>query len=70
MTLKNKVAVIYGAGGAVGSAVARTFVREGAKLFLAGRHRAPSKLSPRKSFPAKDLPRPQRSTLPTLNSVK
>ena len=41
MMLKNKVAVIYGAGGAVGSAVARAFVREGAKLFLTGRHRAP-----------------------------
>jgi NAD(P)-dependent dehydrogenase (short-subunit alcohol dehydrogenase family) len=41
MMLKNKVAVIYGAGGAVGSAVARAFAREGAKLFLTGRHRAP-----------------------------
>jgi NAD(P)-dependent dehydrogenase (short-subunit alcohol dehydrogenase family) len=41
MMLKNKVAVIYGAGGAVGSAVARAFAREGAKLFLTGRHQAP-----------------------------
>src|ERR1700686_3434430 len=41
MMLKNKVAVIYGAGGAVGSAVARAFARQGAKLFLTGRHRAP-----------------------------
>jgi NAD(P)-dependent dehydrogenase (short-subunit alcohol dehydrogenase family) len=41
MTLENKVAVIYGAGGAIGSAVARAFAREGAKLFLTGRHRAP-----------------------------
>jgi NAD(P)-dependent dehydrogenase (short-subunit alcohol dehydrogenase family) len=40
MMLKNKVAVIYGAGGAVGSAVAHAFAREGAKLFLSGRHRA------------------------------
>jgi len=40
MLLKNKVAVIYGAGGAIGSAVARAFAREGAKLFLTGRHRA------------------------------
>jgi len=38
--LKDKVAVIYGAGGAVGGAVARAFAREGAKLFLTGRHRA------------------------------
>ena len=37
--LKNKVAVIYGAGGAIGGAVARAFGREGAKLFLTGRHR-------------------------------
>jgi NAD(P)-dependent dehydrogenase (short-subunit alcohol dehydrogenase family) len=39
--LKNKVAVIYGAGGAIGSAVARAFAREGAKVFLTGRKRAP-----------------------------
>jgi 3-oxoacyl-[acyl-carrier protein] reductase len=37
MLLENKNAVIYGAGGAVGSAVARAFVREGAAVFLAGR---------------------------------
>jgi NAD(P)-dependent dehydrogenase (short-subunit alcohol dehydrogenase family) len=39
--LTNKVAVIYGAGGAIGGAVARAFAREGAKLFLTGRRRAP-----------------------------
>src|SRR5262249_32306413 len=38
MTLKDKVAVIYGAGGDVGGAVARAFAREGARLFLSGRH--------------------------------
>ena len=38
--LENKVAVIYGAGGGIGGAVARAFAREGAKLFLAGRHLA------------------------------
>lgn len=37
MLLKNKNAVIYGAGGAVGKAVARAFAREGATVFLAGR---------------------------------
>ena len=37
MLLENKAAVIYGAGGAVGGAVARTFAREGAKVFLSGR---------------------------------
>jgi NAD(P)-dependent dehydrogenase (short-subunit alcohol dehydrogenase family) len=41
MMLEDKVAVIYGAGGAIGSAVARAFAPEGAKLFLTGRHLAP-----------------------------
>jgi NAD(P)-dependent dehydrogenase (short-subunit alcohol dehydrogenase family) len=41
MMLKDKVAVIYGAGGAIGGAVARAFAPEGAKLFLTGRQRAP-----------------------------
>jgi len=41
MLLQDKVAVIYGAGGAIGSAVARAFAREGATLFLTGRQRAP-----------------------------
>jgi NAD(P)-dependent dehydrogenase (short-subunit alcohol dehydrogenase family) len=36
MMLQNKVAVIYGAGGAIGGAVARAFAREGATLFLTG----------------------------------
>ena len=39
--LQDKVAVIYGAGGAIGGAVARTFASEGAKVFLTGRLRAP-----------------------------
>jgi NAD(P)-dependent dehydrogenase (short-subunit alcohol dehydrogenase family) len=37
MQLQNKTAVIYGAGGAVGGAVATAFAREGAKVFLTGR---------------------------------
>src|SRR5689334_25389686 len=41
MMLKDKVAVIYGAGGAIGGAVARGFAAEGARLFRTGRHRAP-----------------------------
>jgi 3-oxoacyl-[acyl-carrier protein] reductase len=36
--LPDKIAVIYGAGGAIGGAVARTFAREGAKVFLSGRN--------------------------------
>jgi len=43
MLLKNKVAVIYGAGGAVGGAVARAFAREGAAVFLTGRTSEPVK---------------------------
>jgi 3-oxoacyl-[acyl-carrier protein] reductase len=35
--LEGKTAVIYGAGGAIGGAVARGFAREGASLRLAGR---------------------------------
>ncbi len=37
MLLENKVVVVHGAAGAVGSAMSRTFAREGARLFLAGR---------------------------------
>ena len=37
MLLKNKNAVIYGGGGAIGGAVARVFAREGVRVFLAGR---------------------------------
>ena len=37
MLLRNKRAVIYGGGGAIGGAVARAFAREGARVFLAGR---------------------------------
>jgi NAD(P)-dependent dehydrogenase (short-subunit alcohol dehydrogenase family) len=35
--LKDKVALIYGATGAVGSTIARAFAREGAKVFLSAR---------------------------------
>lgn len=40
MLLENKVAVIYGAGGSIGGAVARSFADEGAMVFLAGRTKA------------------------------
>src|SRR5690349_1980110 len=41
MLLEQKTAVIYGAGGAIGGAVARAFAREGARVFLAGRTSPP-----------------------------
>ena len=37
--LKNKTAIIYGAGGGIGGGVARAFALEGARVFLAGRTR-------------------------------
>jgi 3-oxoacyl-[acyl-carrier protein] reductase len=40
MLLESKVAVIYGAGGPIGGAVARAFAGEGAKVLLAGRTKA------------------------------
>jgi hypothetical protein len=40
MLLEHKKAVIYGAAGAIGGAVARSFAHEGADLVLAGRIRA------------------------------
>ena len=38
MLLEDKTAVIYAAGGTIGGAVARAFAREGARLYLTGRH--------------------------------
>jgi 3-oxoacyl-[acyl-carrier protein] reductase len=38
MLLQNKIAVIYGAGGSIGSAVAKAFAENGARLFLSGHH--------------------------------
>src|SRR5262250_758053 len=40
MILRHKVAVVYGAGGAIGGAVARALASEGARLFVTGRNRA------------------------------
>lgn len=37
--LEGKTAIVYGGGGGIGGGVARTFAREGAKVFLAGRTR-------------------------------
>jgi NAD(P)-dependent dehydrogenase (short-subunit alcohol dehydrogenase family) len=41
MLLEGKTAVIHGAGGDIGGAVARAFAREGAKLFLSSRSLRP-----------------------------
>ena len=40
MLLEAKTAIVYGAGGAIGSAVARAYAREGATVHLAGRTRS------------------------------
>ena len=40
MLLDAKTAIVYGAGGAIGSAVARAYAREGADVHLVGRTRA------------------------------
>ena len=37
MLLESKNAIVYGAAGAIGGAVARAFARDGARVFLAGR---------------------------------
>jgi NADP-dependent 3-hydroxy acid dehydrogenase YdfG len=50
MLLESKTAVINGAGGAIGGAVAHAFAREGAKVFLAGRTLAPLDAVDRKIF--------------------
>jgi NAD(P)-dependent dehydrogenase (short-subunit alcohol dehydrogenase family) len=39
MLLENKNAIVYGAAGAIGTAIATAFAREGARVFLAGRTR-------------------------------
>lgn len=39
MLLQNKVAIVYGAAGAIGGAVARAFASEGARVFVTGRRR-------------------------------
>jgi NAD(P)-dependent dehydrogenase (short-subunit alcohol dehydrogenase family) len=39
--LDSKNTIVYGAGGSIGGGVARTFAREGARVFLAGRTREP-----------------------------
>jgi 3-oxoacyl-[acyl-carrier protein] reductase len=41
LLLEHKVAIVYGAGGPIGGAVARAFAREGAQVFLAGHRQAP-----------------------------
>ena len=40
MLLKNRTAIVHGGSGAVGSAVARAYAREGAEVHLTGRTRA------------------------------
>ena len=62
MMLQDKVAVIYGAGGAIGGAVARAFAADGARLFLTGRPLAPVEAVAKDIVAAVDPPRRPRST--------
>jgi 3-oxoacyl-[acyl-carrier protein] reductase len=41
MLLEGKIAVVYGAGGSIGGAIAEAFAREGANVHLTGRHEEP-----------------------------
>ena len=36
--LQDKIAIVFGAGGSIGAAVAKEFMTEGAEVFLAGRN--------------------------------
>jgi len=65
MMLKDKAAVIYGAGGGIGGAVARAFAREGAAVFVTGRLRAPAEAVAADTWPPAGPPRRRRSTLST-----
>jgi 3-oxoacyl-[acyl-carrier protein] reductase len=62
--LRDKVAVIFGAGRAIGSQVAREFSNEGATLFFSGRHLASSS-----SLVAKDCPQATHSNGLSLDFV-
>ena len=68
MLLEQKVAVIYGAGGPIGGAVARAFAREGARVFLAGRTKA--KLDPRRRLRSapKAASRTRPSSMPSTSA--
>jgi 3-oxoacyl-[acyl-carrier protein] reductase len=48
MLLENKTAIVYGGAGAIGSAVARAYAREGAEVHLAGRTEPPLELVARR----------------------
>ena len=65
MLLENKTAVIYGAGGAIGGAVARAFAREGARLFLTGRDVAKVDAVAEEIVAAGGVARQRRSTRST-----
>ena len=65
MMLQNKVAVIYGAGGAIAGAATRAFASGGARVFLTGGKRALVEAIAKESYPLADPPRRRRSTLST-----
>ena len=60
-SLHGKYAVVFGAAGSIGAAVAKEFAREGAEVFLAGRTRA-------KTNPSR-APNPPSETNPTRSEM-
>ena len=65
MLLQNKVAVIYGAGGAIGGAVRAPLRARGARFSSPGASGHRSKRSRRTSLPPAEPPRRRKSTLST-----
>jgi 3-oxoacyl-[acyl-carrier protein] reductase len=66
MLLDDKTAVIYGAGGAIGGAVARAFAGEGARLLLTGRDVA--KVDDTAAFVASDRAGAMTATVVNLSA--
>ena len=67
MMLENKVAIVYGGAGAIGTAVSTAFAREGAVVHLVGRRLSGSTRSPARSVRRVVGPRRPASTRSTAS---